>query len=237
MTKPSDKTELNMNDFWEVSHAAAQFTGFACTIGARHLKDDQTRMQFNRELAYYARRVVRDVEERRLSPQEGLRELKAEQQSLWNQSGRIIMQSMGLLGGTVQVATGAGICYGSAGTLCAFLGAPLMAHGGNNIYENARNLYEKRSDVVGPVRKAYQGAAKQIGYTEQDGNMAYLVGDLAMSGIGMIRPVLKADARRLFRYINTDRELAYKQMSRKALIFETGVDAVTADQLYEEYKK
>lgn len=237
MAKSSDKSKLSMNDFWEVSHAAAQFTGFACTISARHLKDDQTRMQFNRELAYFARRVVQDVEERRLSPQEGLRELKVEQQSLRDQSGRIIMQSMGLLGGTVQVVTGAGICYGSAGTLCAFLGAPLLAHGSNNIYENARNLYEKRSDVVGPVRKAYQGAAKQIGYTESAGNMAYLAGDLAMSGIGIMRPMLKPDARRLFRFINTDRERAYKQMSRKALTFEIGVDAVTADQLYDEYKK
>ncbi|MFQ6573185.1 DUF4225 domain-containing protein [Pseudomonas sp. UM16] len=237
MAKPSDKSKLSMNDFWEVSHAAAQFTGFVCTISARHLKDDQTRMQFNRELAYYARRVVRDVEERRLSPQEGLRELKTEQQSLLSQSNRIFKQTIGLIGGAVQITTGAGVCYGSAGTMCAFLGAPLMVHGSNNLYENAMNLYSARSDVQGPVRKAYKGAAKQLGYSEAGGNMAYLVGDLALSGAGVMQPVLKPDAWRLFRFIRTDRERAFKQMSRETLVLEIGVDAITAEQLYDEYKK
>jgi len=237
MAKPSDKSKLSMNDFWEVSHAAAQFTGFACTISARHLQDDQTRMQFNRELSYYARRVVQDVEERRLSPQEGLRELKAEQQSLLSESRRIVAQTLGLIGGTVQVATGAGICYGSAGALCAPLGAPLMMHGGNNVYENARNLYESRSDIEGPVRKAYQHVAKQLGYSETEGNMAYLTGDLAMSGAGLFRQVLRHDAWRLFRFIQTDRERANRQMSTKALALEIGIDGQTADQLHQEYKK
>ncbi|AIL62477.1 DUF4225 domain-containing protein [Pseudomonas alkylphenolica] len=237
MAKPSNKSKLSMNDFWEVSHAAAQFTGFACTISARHLQDDQTRMQFNRELAYFARRVVRDVEERRLSPQEGLRELKAEQQSLLSESHRIVTQTLGLIGGTVQVASGAGICYGSVGTLCAPLGAPLIIHGGNNIYENARNLYERSRDVEGPVRKAYQGVAKQLGYSETEGNMAYLTGDLAMSGAGLLRQALKPDAWRLYRYIKTDHERAYKQMSKKALAMELLLDAQSAQQLNAERKK
>lgn len=178
-----------------------------------------------------------DVQQRRLSTEEGLRGIKAEQQSLLNQSARIINQSLGLIGGTAQIATGAGVCYGSGGTLCAFLGAPLMAHGANNVYENARSLYEGRSDVEGPVRKTYQKAAKQLGYTDSGGNMAYLAGDLAMPGIGMMRPVLKPDAWRLFRFMKTDRERAYMQMNRVALALEGGVDAVTAKQLYNEYNK
>ncbi|PSS58303.1 DUF4225 domain-containing protein [Pseudomonas sp. BBP2017] len=237
MAKPSDKPKLSMNDLWEVSHAAAQFTGFACTIGARHLQDDQTRMQFNRELAYYARRVVQDVEERRLSPQEGLRELKTEQQSLLSESHRIVTQTLGLIGGTVQVATGAGICYGSVGTLCAPLGAPLIMHGSNNVYENARSLYERRSDIEGPVRKAYQGVAKQLGYSEAEGNLAYLTGDLAMSGAGLLRQVLRPDAWRLYRYMKTDHERAYKRMSKKALAMEILLDAQSAQQLNTERSK
>ncbi|MEG2115738.1 MAG: DUF4225 domain-containing protein [Hafnia sp.] len=237
MEKPSEKPKLNPNDFWEVSHAAAQFTGFACTISARHLQDDQTRMQFNRELAYYARRVVQDVEERRLSPQEGLRELKAEQQSLLSESHRIFSQTMGLIGGAAQITTGAGICYGSAGTLCAPFGVPMMLHGGNNVYENARNLLEKRSDVEGPVRKAYQGAAQLLGHSESSGNMAYLAGDLTLSGVGIMQPVLKPDSWRLFRFVRTDFERAYKQMNKYALTLELGVDALTIKQLNDEYRK
>ena len=112
-----------------------------------------------------------------------------------------------------------------------------MLHGSNNVYENARNLLEKRSDVEGPVRKAYQGAAKQLGYSEAGGNMAYLAGDLALSGAGFMHPVLKPDAWRLFRFIKTDRERAYKQMSRQALALEAGVDTMTTKQLYDEYQK
>lgn len=121
--------------------------------------------------------------------------------------------------------------------MCAFLGTPLMVHGSNNLYENAMNLYSARSDVQGPVRKAYKGAAKQLGYSEAGGNMAYLVGDLALSGAGVMQPVLKPDAWRLFRFIRTDRERAFKQMSRETLVLEIGVDAITAEQLYDEYKK
>ena len=194
-------------------------------------------MQFNRELAYYARRVVQDVEERRLSPQEGLRKLKTEQQSLLSESHRIFTQTVGLIGGTAQIATGAGICYGSAGTLCAPFGVPMMLHGGNNVYENTRNLLEKRSDVQGPVRKAYQGIAKLLGQSESSGNMAYLAGDLTLSGVGIMHPVLKPDAWRLFRFVRADFERAYKQMSTRALKFELGVDALTIQQLNNEHEK
>jgi len=110
-------------------------------------------------------------------------------------------------------------------------------HGGNNVYENARNLYESRSDIEGPVRKAYQHVAKQLGYSETEGNMAYLTGDLAMSGAGLFRQVLRHDAWRLFRFMKTDRERAYRQMSTKALALEIGIDGQTADQLHQEYKK
>ena len=74
MERMKKKPELRSHDLWEVSSAAARLTSYACSISARHLQDDGVRMQFNRELAYYAKRVVDDVEQRRLSPEEGLRE-------------------------------------------------------------------------------------------------------------------------------------------------------------------
>lgn len=237
MSRVIETQEIDSNDLWEITHAAKQLTAYGCSVSARHLKDLRTRMQFNRELAYYGKRVVEDVMQRRLSLEEGLMDIKREQQSLMNQSVSAATKWLGLAGGTAQVITGAGICYGSAGSLCASVGIPIMAHGTNNVYENGRNLYEGQNDTEGPVRKGYQAAARVLGYTPREGNMAYFTGDLAMSGVGMMRKVLKPDAWRLFRYIDADKHRAIMQMSKPALLMEIQVDAQTGYQLYEEYKK
>ncbi|WP_423787856.1 DUF4225 domain-containing protein, partial [Klebsiella pneumoniae] len=36
---------------------------------------------------------------------------------------------IGVVAGALQIATGAGVCYASVGTLCLIAGVPLMAHG------------------------------------------------------------------------------------------------------------
>lgn len=43
------------------------------------------------------------------------------------------------------------------------VGSLLMAHGVNNVYENGRNLWDGGTNAEGPVREAYQGAAKIYG--------------------------------------------------------------------------
>ena len=235
MNRESESQEIDSNDLWEITHAAKQLTAYGCSVSARHLKDLRTRLQFNREMAYYGKRVVEDVMQRRLTLEEGLSEIRKEQQSLVQQAFSVGSKLLGLVGGSAQVVTGAAICR--VKPLCGTLGLSLMAHGNNNIYENGRNLYEGRDDVQGPVRKAYQNSAKALGYTEREGNEAYLIGDLALSGMGMMRYVYKPDAWRLFRYIDTDRQRAIMQMSRNALLLEGFVDAETARQLYEEHKK
>ncbi|HKS11653.1 MAG TPA: DUF4225 domain-containing protein [Pseudomonas sp.] len=184
MSRDTDAQEIDANDLWEITYAASQLTAYGFSVSARHLKDLRTRMQFNREMAYFGKRVVEDVIQRRLTLEEGLGEIKKEQQSLLQQAKSVAFKVLGIAGGAGQVISGAGMCYGSAGTLCA-VGAPMMAHGGNNIYENGRNLYEGRDDVEGPVRKAYHSAARALGYTEKEGNEAYLAGDLALSVAGM----------------------------------------------------
>ncbi|MBI6709240.1 DUF4225 domain-containing protein [Pseudomonas syringae] len=47
----------------------------------------------------------------------------------------------------------------------------------------------------GPVREAYQGAAKFMGAAEAEGNIAYGVADLGLSAFGLARTVLKPDLR------------------------------------------
>ncbi|WP_339456594.1 DUF4225 domain-containing protein [Pseudomonas sp. EA_65y_Pfl1_P120] len=223
-------------DYWMVSAAAGKLGSQASTLGVRYIKDGTLRLQFNREVAYYAKSIVNDVSQGKKSPEQGLQDLKNEQSSLLSQSFEIAQKGVGAIAGAFQIATGAGICYGSAGTLCLFAGAPMMAHGANNLYENGRNLLENRSDTQGPVRKVYQEGAKLLGGGALEGNMAYGTVDLGLSAYGVGRMVLKPDAWRLYRYINTDYIKSYKTMGSSALIFEGVSDSVTGRSMYLKYK-
>lgn len=223
-------------DYWLVSDAARKLGSQASTLGARHIKDGTLRLQFNREVAYYARSIVNDVEQGKKSPEQGLNDLKNEQNSLLSQSLEVAQKGVGAIAGALQFAAGAGICYGSAGMLCLFAGAPLMAHGANNAYENGRNLWEGRSDIQGPVRKGYQEAAKMMGGGAFEGDMAYGSVDLGLSAYGVGRLILKPDAWRLFRYVRTDYVRGYENSSKAALTFEVVSDTATANSMYLEAK-
>ncbi len=223
-------------DYWMVSDAARKLGSQASTLGARHIKDGTLRLQFNREVAYYARSIVNDVGQGKKSPEQGLNELKNEQNSLLSQSLEVAQKGVGAIAGALQFAAGAGICYGSAGTLCLFAGAPLMAHGANNAYENGRNLWEGRSDIQGPVRKGYQEAAKMMGGGAFEGDMAYGSVDLGLSAYGVGRLILKPDAWRLFRYVRTDYVRGYENSSKAALTFEVVSDTATVSSMYLEAK-
>lgn len=222
-------------DYWAVCKAAGNFSNQASTLAARHIKDGTLRLQFNREVAYYARDIVNDVARGNKSPEQGLEAIKAEQNVLLNQSWEITQKGIGVIAGAFQVVTGAGICYGSAGTLCVFLGAPLMLHGTNNMYENGRDLLERRSGTQGPVRRFYHSMAELRNGGELEGNMAYGAMDLTLSIYSVSRMVLKPDAWRLFRYVKTDYVRAYKTTGQNALIFEGISNSLTGRSMYMEY--
>lgn len=232
-SKPKNQTP-SFHDLWVVSQAAGNLTSQACTISARHLQDGVTRSIFNREVAYYARSIVKDVELGKKTVAQGLVEIKTEQQSLLNQSMEIGRKGIGVVAGALQMATGAGICYASVGTLCLIAGVPLIAHGANNVYEGGRNLVTGQSDAVGPVRAAYQSAAFAMGHGERAANMAYGAADIGLSVYSAARHVLKPDAWRLFRYIPTDYRRAYKTMTPTTMGIEVYTDFQTIKQMYDE---
>jgi hypothetical protein len=236
MTSKNNNRAVTFHELWEVSHAAAKLTNHACAISARHLQDGVTRSIFNREVAYYARSIVRDVEQGEKTVAEGLIEIKKEQRSLLDQSLEVGEKGIGVVAGALQMATGAGICYASIGTLCLIAGVPLMAHGANNVYENGRNFMTGQSDTSGPVRNAYQAAASAMGHGEREANIAYGAVDIGLSAYSVARRVLKPDAWRLFRYLDTDRIRAYKTMQPISLTTEAAVDAMTLKQIHQEFK-
>ncbi|WP_172979611.1 DUF4225 domain-containing protein [Pseudomonas kitaguniensis] len=233
MTRNTALEGPTSHDTWTVSQAAAYLTNQACLISARHISDGVVRLQFNREVAYYARGIVKDVEEGRKTVEQGLQDIKDEQSHLVRQSRQIATKAIGLVAGGLQLATGAGVCYASVGTLCAFVGVPIMAHGANNMYENGRNLIQARSNTTGPVRQGYHQAVKAMGYGEDEADILYGGVDIAMSIYSLSRLVIKPDAWRLFRYLPSDKVRAYKKMGGVSLGVEAYIDADTAVKMYE----
>ena len=224
-------------DYWMVSAAARKLGSQASALGTRHIKDGTLRLQFNREVAYYAKSIVDDVSQGKKTPEQGLQDIKNEQSSLLSQSWEVAKKGAGAIAGAMQIITGGGICYASVGTLCLVAGVPMMAHGANNIYESGRNLLEDRTDTEGPVRKGYQAIAKSVGYEEREGNLAYSSADLGLSAYGLSRYILKPDAWRLFRYIRTDHIRAYKGMGISTWGLEIHTDYQTGKQIYQEATK
>ena len=76
-------------DYWMVSAAAGKLGSQASTLGVKHIKNGTLRLQFNREVAYYAKSIVNDVSLGNKSVEQGLKELKDEQNSLLSQSWQI----------------------------------------------------------------------------------------------------------------------------------------------------
>jgi hypothetical protein len=237
MNRLKDRCEPDSCDYWAVSKAAGNLTNQACTLAARHIKDGTLRLQFNREVSYYARGIVNDVAQGRKSADQGLKEIKNEQNSLLSQSWEVAKKGAGVVAGGIQILTGAGVCYGSGGTLCLVFGGSMMLHGVNNIYENGRNLLEDRTDTQGPTRKVYQSIAKGLGQSEREGNIAYATADIATSVFGLFRNTLKPDAWRLFRYIKTDYARSYKNMGPASRALEAHTNYQTTKQILQEIEK
>ena len=76
----------NRYDLWDVNSAASGLIGQAMTISARHLGDGMTCMQFNREVAYCAKRIVDDVTQGHKTPEQGIQAILQEQRDLLSQS-------------------------------------------------------------------------------------------------------------------------------------------------------
>lgn len=220
----------------EISQAASYLSGQACTLSARHIQDAMLRLQFNREVAYYAQGIVKDVNDGRKSVEEGLQAIGEEQQSLIKQSSILGQQGIGLVAGSLQISGGIALCAGSIGTACAF-GALMVLHGANNMYENGNNLWEGRNDSEGWIRIGYQRLARLVNQGDREGNISYGLMDLTTSGYSLGRLVLKKDTWRLFRYVRTDYERGFQQMSRSALGLEMMSDALTLKNTYQESEK
>ena len=226
--KSADKSQLaDSEDFRKVRQAAVYLQGQACTLAARHISDGTLRLQFNRDIAYYMRGIVRDVQDGRSTVDDALKTIKEEWDNLRKQGKNIAPKVIGLTAGGAQIYAGAKACVGGGPAGCTFFGVPLIAHGTNNVYENGANLYYNRSDTEGPLKDVYQWIARAVGGTDYHGSMAYGTVDLLLSGYGLARLVKKDGAWRLWRYARADMVRGYKTVSGAALVHEIAGNGVT----------
>ena len=236
----SDKSQHSLADdeVRALDQAVNLLTKQACTVGIQRIKNLSIRLQFNRDITEYTRGIVQDVYNGNKSTEQGLDAINKQRSALVKHTlfDKTLL-GLGVAAGGMQVGMGGGICYFSAGTLCLGVGAPLMLQGGNNIYENGRNLLSGRSDTQGPIRKVYHSVAKAVGGTEREGNIAYGVVDLAGSAYGTGRLVLKPESWRLFRHVRADFIRGYKFSKRSEFVFNRGADAITVKVVHDEWKR
>ncbi|WBM70873.1 DUF4225 domain-containing protein [Buttiauxella sp. WJP83] len=144
-----------------------------------------------------------------------------------------------ILGGVGQVLAGLGM-VGAGLTSCATLvgcvvgvasmtaGLVLAIHGINSIAENSMSLFRNDPNYKWFVSEWYEKGAVALGYTKAHGDLVYAGVDIALSGYGLLKNVLKPDAWRLFHYLNNDFLRGYQTMTRPALYLEVFVDGKTA---------
>jgi len=122
------------------------------------------------------------------------------------------------IGGGVQAGLGVAMCTTGVGCVA---GAPLMAHGANNIYEGLNPGED------GLLRDGYQSV-----FGENGGNIAYGVADVGTSVVGAFRAVVKPGTFKLFNNIPDDYVPAYQLSTTSALVGQVGVDVNSINDTY-----
>lgn len=86
---------MSPHEHWDVNSAAAKLMGQARTLGSRHLVQGLLRERFNREVAFYAKRIADDVAQGKQTPGQGLQALAQEQHNLLVQSQTVTQKTQG----------------------------------------------------------------------------------------------------------------------------------------------
>ena len=206
----------------------------------KHLYYPDIKNAFKSQIEAFAYMIVNQVESGQKSYEQGSAELKKEEKSLQEQVFDLITNGLSVIGGVALTGIGIGLCSTGFGCL---IGAPLMAHGINGIYEGTAGIVERRGDVQGPLREGYKQAAKALGFSEAVGNLAYDLIDLGISAASKLKLVPKLNEygnsnKNLFfkEYMRKDLEHAYKQLKSWGLTFEIVNDGLAITKIKDDVK-
>lgn len=234
----------------------------ANTYSQTHLSDPTIQHEFRDQYRFLGKCLLRDYENGILVGDRVVRLARRERQSLIDQAFELGKYGIGLVAGIGQLSVGYGGCVTSSifsiagASWCSTVGTTMMAHGGNNIYENSYNMTGNivqnwKGEYTGKygnsnsmLRKQYHKAAASLGLNKRDGDAAYAIVDLATSGYGLISKKRVAEKwtnmpdseqLMLFRYAKRDYAKGWRSMSKGALGFEFLSNTVTAESAINPY--
>jgi hypothetical protein len=249
MYTQSDSSLEMSDDTSKIRLDAKRLMDCAHEVCEKHLYYSEIKQDFIDDVDNFAMNIVDKVENGEMSYEEGAKKIKTEENNLWEQSLVWVKNGLSIFGGVGMIQTGVALC--SAGWSC-LIGAPMIAHGGNGIYEGTAGIVNgvmneiddgnRSMDVDGPLRSGYQYAAKALGFDPSIGDIVYDSLDLGMSVWAKLKLIPKrnkfGDPRfKLFRYGRSDLENAYNQMSRELLTAEVFGDVISLRELTNKLKK
>ena len=197
----------------------------------KHLYHDDIKQAFKQEVEVFANDIVERVDSGAMTYEQGAGKIKEEEKSLSEQSREWIIRGLSIFGGLAMIATGAAMCTTGVGCV---IGAYVGAHGLNSIQEGV-------TGQDGFLKSTYQAAARELGMSESVGTLVYDLVDIGISVRGKLKLVPKKDelgtpVRKLWHYGRQDLVRHYTQMKKLALAGEVGVDLISLQNLFKDFK-
>lgn len=149
-----------------------------------------------------------------------------------------VVKAVGVYAGMAQVEAGFALVGGSyltgpGAVIGNTAGVALIIHGVGAIEENILSIKNGDPNYKGHVRRGYEKGAVMLGLTSEQGDIIYGGVDLILSGYGLFRNVIKSESYRLFKWINTDTVIGFKDMKGPALTMEMLIDGLTINSTYD----
>ena len=197
----------------------------------KHLYHDDIKQAFKQEVEVFANDIVERVDSGAMTYEQGAGKIKEEEKSLSEQSREWIIRGLSIFGGLAMIATGAAMCTTGVGCV---IGAYVGAHGLNSIQEGV-------TGQDGFLKSTYQAAARELGMSESVGTLVYDLVDIGISVRGKLKLVPKKDElgtpiKKLWHYGRQDLVRHYTQMKKLALAGEVGVDLISLQNLFKDFK-
>ena len=213
----------------------------------KHLYHDDIKQAFKQDVESFANDIVEQVDSGAMTYEQGAEKIKKEEKSLLDQSLIWLGNGLSVFGGAGVTTAGLVLCDTVLGCV---IGAPMIAHGLNGIYEGSAGIFngvmneidggDRDIEVEGPVRQLYKLSVEALGFDGSIGSIIYDLIDLGGSFYGKVKLIPKLNefgdpVFKLFSYGRKDLEMAYKQMSKLMLNTEFFSDIISLYNLYQEF--
>ena len=205
----------------------------------KHLYHDDIKQAFKQEVEAFANDIVEKVDSGAMTYEQGAEKIKKEEKSLKEQAFKWLKYGLSIFGGAGLTEAGVALCYTGLGCI---IGAPMIAHGLNGIYEGSAGVVnsvmneidggDRSEEVDGPLRELYKSGAEALGFDASVGSIAYDIADLSGSLYSKLKLVPKiteigTPKKKLWYYGRQDLVRYYTTMKKAALGAEIVSDTIS----------